>query len=228
MVRLALLTGSALILISTPLFHPRYLSLVALPFLIAWMAAPFVLKAKYSDILLNMISRNQLDIKRLDQEELGRIFNRKKTLAALESSFLAARDKDVLWYAELLKNVSPDRLDPLILKNLDQQDEETQVALIKMLSPESAPRAAGELVRYLSPRRHETTIAIMKYVIRHGIQYVNSSEFSDYVNSSHPVVRGFACACRYSDQPEILHKYIEDWLSRTDISFHQSELSVRD
>lgn len=76
--------------------------------------------------------------------------------------------------------------------------------------------------RYLSPRRHETTIAIMKYVIRHGIQYVNSSEFSDYVNSSHPVVRGFACACRYSDQPEILHKYIEDWLSRTDISFHQS------
>jgi ATP/ADP translocase len=221
-VRLALLTGSSLILIFTPLFHPRYLSLVALPFLIAWMAAPFVLKANYSDILLNMISRNQLDIKRLDQEELGRIFNRKKTLADLESSFLAARDKDAIWYAGLLKNVSPDRLDPLILKNLDQQDEETQVALIKMISPESASRAAGELVRYLSPRRHEATIAIMKYIIHHGIQYVNPSEFSDYVNSSHPVVRGFACACRYSDQPETLHRQIEDWLSRTEISFHQS------
>jgi len=221
-VRLALLTGSALILISTPLFHPRYLSLVALPFLIAWIAAPFVLKANYSEILLNMISRDLLDIKRFDPEELGRIFNRKKTLADLESSFLAARGKDVLWYAGLLKNVSPDRLDPLILKNLEHQDEETQVALIKMISPESAPRSAGELVRYLSPKRHETTIAVLKYVIRHGARGVNPSEFSGYVNSSHPVVRGFACVCRYSDQPETLHRYIGDWLSRTDTSFHQS------
>jgi hypothetical protein len=195
---------------------------VALPFLLAWMAAPFVLKANYSEILLNMISRNLLDIKRLDPEELGQIFNRKKTLAGLKSLFLAARGRDALWYADLLKNLSPKRLDPLILKNLDHQDEDTQVALIKMISPEFAFRAAKELVSYLSPHRHETTIAILKFFIRHGIQDIDPSEFSEYVNSSHPVVRGVACACRYADQPEFLHKFIEDWLSGTDTSFHQS------
>lgn len=221
-VRLALFTGSALILVSTPLFHPRYLSLVALPFLIAWVAAPFVLKANYSKILLDMISRNQLDIKSFSQKELGQIFKREETLADLESSFLAARGNDALWYAGLLKKISPDRLDPLILKNLDHQDEDTQVALIKMISPEYGPRAAKDLVGYLSSQRHETTIAILKFVFRHGIQAVNPSEFSSYINSSHPVVRGFACACRYADQPESLHQCIEDWLSRTDTPFRRS------
>ncbi len=47
-VRIALFIGSSLILLSTPLFHPRYLTLVALPFMIAWVAAPFVLKSNYS------------------------------------------------------------------------------------------------------------------------------------------------------------------------------------
>ena len=221
-VRLALFTGSALILVSTPLFHPRYLSLVALPFLIAWVAAPFVLKANYSKILLDMISRNLLDIKSLEQKELGQIFNQEKTLADLESSFLNARGSNAVWYAKLLKNFSRDRLDQLILKNLDHQDEDTQVALIKMISPESGPRAAKELIPYLSPHRHETTIAILKLIVRHGIQAVKPSEFSCYMNSSHPVVRGFACACRYADQPESLQKCVDDWLSRKDTTFRQS------
>jgi len=221
-VRLALFTGSALILVSTPLFHPRYLSLVALPFLIAWVAAAFVLKANYSTILLDMISRNLLDIKSLDQKELGQIFNQEKTLADLESLFLAARGSDALWYARLLNHFSPDRLGRLILKNLDHQDEDTQVALIKMISPEAGPRAAKELIPYLSPHRHETTIAILKLIVRHGIQVVKPSEFSSYMNSSHPVVRGFACACRYADQPESLRKRVNDWLSRKDRTFGQS------
>ncbi|MEE4363365.1 MAG: Npt1/Npt2 family nucleotide transporter [Desulfotignum sp.] len=221
-VRLALFTGSALILVSTPLFHPRYLTLVALPFLIAWLAAPFVLKARYSNILLDMISRNLLDIKSLDQKELGQIFNQEKTLADLENSFLDARGPDALWYARLLKNFSADRLDQLILSNLDNQDEDTQVGLIKMITPASGPEAARALVPYLSPHRHETTIAILKLIIRHGIHAVNPSDFSGYMDSSHPVVRGFACACRYAGQPESLAKCIDDWLSRSDIAYRKS------
>ena len=40
-VRIALFTGSTLILISDNFFHPRYLTLVALPFVLAWIAARF-------------------------------------------------------------------------------------------------------------------------------------------------------------------------------------------
>jgi hypothetical protein len=60
-VRIALFIGSGLILISDPLFHPRYLSLVALPFVLTWLSAPFILKKKYAGILIDLIKQNQHD-----------------------------------------------------------------------------------------------------------------------------------------------------------------------
>ena len=58
-VRIGLFLGSGLILLSDTLFHPRYLSLVALPFVIAWVVAPFVLKRRYAGILLDLVSDNR-------------------------------------------------------------------------------------------------------------------------------------------------------------------------
>ncbi len=43
-VRVGLLLGSGMILISEKFFHPRYLSLVAIPFAAAWLASVFSLK----------------------------------------------------------------------------------------------------------------------------------------------------------------------------------------
>ncbi|MCF8092306.1 MAG: cyclic nucleotide-binding domain-containing protein [Desulfotignum sp.] len=221
-VRMALFTGSTLILISTPLFHPRYLTLVALPFMIAWVAAPFVLKKNYSKILLDLISKNMLDIKSLDQKELGQIFNQEKTLSDLETSFLAARGKDAIWYARLLKNFSPARLDQLILKNLEKQNESTQVALIKMITPESGPQAAESLVHLLSLQRHETTIAILKLICSHGIKPAINLDLSPYIKSTHPVVRGFAGACLTATHPESPGQLINNWLSHKDLEQRQS------
>jgi hypothetical protein len=221
-VRMALFTGSTLILLSTPLFHPRYLTLVALPFMIAWVAAPFILKTNYSKILLDLIAKNMLDIKSLDQKELGQIFNQENTLSDLETSFLAARGEDALWYARLLKNFSTDRLDQLILKNLDHQDEATRVALIKMITPDFAPQAAPKLISLLSPERHETTIAILKLICLHGIKVVENQDLSPFIKSPHPVVRGFAGACLYKTHSESRQEHINDWLSQKDMAYRQS------
>ncbi|EMS80992.1 Npt1/Npt2 family nucleotide transporter [Desulfotignum phosphitoxidans] len=215
-VRIALFTGSTLILLSTPLFHPRYLTLVALPFMIAWVVAPFVLKSNYSKILLDLISNNMLDIKSMDQKELGQIFNQEKTLSSLETSFLSARGKDAVWYAKLLKNFSPDRLDQLIIKNLENQDETTQVALIKMITPESGPRAAKELIPLMSLKRPETTIAILKLINQHGMDTSDYPVISELVTSKHPVIKGFAGACIHSDRSEDLQQLIADWLTEKD------------
>lgn len=215
-VRIALFTGSTLILLSTPLFHPRYLTLVALPFMIAWVVAPFVLKSNYSKILLDLISNNMLDIKSMDQKELGQIFNQEKTLSSLETSFLSARGKDAVWYAKLLKNFSPDRLDQLIIKNLENQDETTQVALIKMITPESGPRAAKELIPLMSLKRPETTIAILKLINQHGMDTSDTPVISELVTSKHPVIKGFAGACIHSDRSEDLQQLIADWLTEKD------------
>ena len=221
-VRIALFTGSTLILLSTPLFHPRYLTLVALPFMIAWVVAPFVLKSNYSKILLDLISKNMLDIKSMDQKELGQIFNQEKTLSSLENSFLSARGKDAVWYAKLLKNFSPGRLDQLIIKNLENQDETTQVALIKMITPESGPWAAKELIPMLSLKRSETTIAILKLINQHSIDTRDYPVISKFVTSKHPVIKGFAGACIHSDRSEKLEQLIADWLAEKDPASHQA------
>ena len=91
-VRMALFLGSSLILVSENLFHfhPKYLTLVALPFMLVWVGAPFVLKSKYAKILLDLVSNNLLDIKSLEQKELRQIFKQGNILSDLEQSFLSA------------------------------------------------------------------------------------------------------------------------------------------
>jgi len=221
-VRIALFTGSTLILVSDSLFHPRYLTLVALPFVLAWLAAPIILKAKYSTILKDLISNNLLDIKSLSTKELGHIFKQEKVLTDLENSFLSARGKDAVWYAKLLKNFSQDKLDENILITLADQDETTQVTLIKMISEQARPKAAKALIKFLDPLRPETTIAILKLVSREGFSAVKGKDLSPYMESAHPVVRGFAAACLYSRNPEKYNLLIRQWLAASDMDLRQS------
>ncbi|MBU3953367.1 MAG: cyclic nucleotide-binding protein, partial [Proteobacteria bacterium] len=221
-VRMALFTGSTLILISSSFFHPRYLSLVALPFMLAWMAAPIILKSKYAMILKDLISNNLLDIKSLDKEELGSIFKQDKVLADLETSFLSARGKDAIWYGRLLKNFSPKQLDLHILNNLGEQDPITQVALIKMISPESHAEAARKLAQFLNPEQPEVTIAILKLICQQGFRAIEGVDLTPYIENGHPVVRGFAAACLYSRDPAQHSPLIRSWLLADNQALRQS------
>ncbi|MBU2629009.1 MAG: cyclic nucleotide-binding protein, partial [Proteobacteria bacterium] len=173
-VRMALFVGSSLILISDNYFHfhPRYLTLVALPFMLAWLCAPFVLKSKYAKILRDMISNNLLDIKSLEQKELAQIFKEGNILSDLEQSFLSAKGKDVIWYATLLKNFSAQELDKNIFKTLPHQDDKTKIALIKMLSQETLKTESNKLLPILDPKKSEVTIAILKIICRQGFETI--------------------------------------------------------
>jgi len=221
-VRMALFTGSTLILLSSSYFHPRYLTFVALPFVMAWMAAPIILKSKYAMILKDLISNNLLDIKSLDQEELGSIFNQDKVLSDLQSSFLSARGKNAIWYGNLLKNFDPVQLDTLILKNLEEQAPQTQLALIKMISPPSRAKAAKGLIRFLDPKKTEVTIAILKLICQNDFKAVNGVDLTLYIKNEHPVIRGFAAACLYSRDPAQHRPTIETWLRSEDKGLRQS------
>ncbi|MCP4722763.1 MAG: cyclic nucleotide-binding domain-containing protein [Desulfobacteraceae bacterium] len=221
-VRMALFTGSSLILISSSFFHPRYLTFVALPFVLAWMAAPIVLKSKYAAILKDLISNNLLDIKSLDQKELGQIFNQDKVLSDLETSFLSARGKDAIWYGKLLKNFSPTQLDTHILNNLEGQDQETQLALIKMISPSSRADAAKKLIRFLDPEKPEVTIAILKIVCQNEFKAINRVDLTPYIENKHPVVKGFAAACLYSRDPAQHGPMINTWFWAKNMDQRQS------
>ena len=221
-VRMALFVGSGLILISDSLFHPRYLTLVALPFVLAWLTAPIVLKAKYSTILKDLISNNLLDIKSFSLKELSHIFKQDKVLTDLENSFLSARGKDAVWYGKLLRNFSEKTLDKNILIALEHQDEATQVALIKMISKESRAGAARKLIKHLDIERPETTIAILKMVCQEGFTAARGKDLAPYIQSSHPVIRGFATACRYFQNPSETKPMIQEWIKARDMDQRQS------
>ncbi|MBU1344848.1 MAG: cyclic nucleotide-binding protein [Proteobacteria bacterium] len=223
-VRMALFVGSSLILISDNYFHfhPRYLTLVALPFMLAWLCAPFVLKSKYAKILRDMISNNLLDIKSLEQKELAQIFKEGNILSDLEQSFLSAKGKDVIWYATLLKNFSAQELDKNIFKTLPHQDDKTKIALIKMLSQETLKTESNKLLPILDPKKSEVTIAILKIICRQGFETIKDVDMTPYINNSHAVVRGFAAACLYSQNPDQYGRMIDNWLKSEEIDKRQS------
>jgi hypothetical protein len=211
-VRIALFAGSSLILFSEPLFHPKYLTLVALPFVLAWMAAPIILKSKYALILRDLISKDLLDIKSLDTKELRQVFKQDKILLDLETSFLAARENDAIWYGKLLKKLFPEKLDSLILQNLSEQSQETQALLTKMLSPEIQALSAKELFKFLDPQKPEMTITILTIICQHKIGGIQETDLTPYLDNTNPMVRGSACACLYSVNPGFYGPMMKAWL----------------
>ncbi len=223
-VRLALFVGSGLILISGNFFHPKYLTLVALPFMLAWIAAPFILKAKYPKILMDLISNNLLDIKSMEKEELGQIFKGEKILSQLKQAFLSAKGKDAIWYANLLKIYSDQDLDKNILETLENQDEQTRIALIKMISPQGLTGSMESLVPFLDPEKPEVTIAILKIFCLQGSKSIKKIDVSvtPYINNPHPVVRGFTTACLYPGNPSKYGLMIDRGIQSNDINDLQS------
>ena len=217
-VRIALFTGSTLILISTSLFHPKYLTLVALPFVIAWMTAPVFLKFNYSTMLKHLISNNLLDIKSFSKKELGQIFKEGKLVSELENAFLSARGSDTLWYAALLKDLDETTLDKRILQTLPHQNEATQVALIKMISPGAQAAAARRLIPMLDPLYPETAIAIFKLAWQQGVLPPKDIDLTPYTGHVHPVVKGFACAINTRDSRGNPALDIEKRLNSNDLS----------
>ncbi|MFW5937108.1 MAG: Npt1/Npt2 family nucleotide transporter, partial [Desulfosalsimonas sp.] len=213
-VRLALLVGSGLILISSHLFHPRYLSLVALPFVLAWFAAPVILKKKYPAILMNLISRNMLDLKSLEEQNLGNLFKKDRVGGELVQSFLEAEGKDALWYARLLKNLDVENIDALILESIRKQDVPVKIQMLDMLSATPGADASRVLEQMLHSREDpQLTVAVTKTIKRTGSGTPGiRDKLETLVMHPHPEVRGNAAGCLYQDTPGKYKPKIDAWL----------------
>lgn len=213
-VRVALFLGSGIILASENFFHPRYLSLVALPFLLAWLTAPFILKKKYASILMNLISRNLLDLKSLEEQNLGQLFKKEKADKELKQAFLNAKGDDALWYARLLKTMDIKETDELILEAVGNQQMPTNMQLLDMLSDSPGQNAAKVLEQMLSQQQDpKLTVAVIKTIKRTssatpGIR----DKLESLVMHTQPEVRGYAAGCLYLKAPDQLKPKIDAWL----------------
>lgn len=217
-VRIGLLLSSGIILISAKFFHPRYLSLVAIPLVFAWVVTTFWLKKSYSKILLDLISRNILDLKSMEEEDVGHLFTDKTIRGQLVQSFLEAEGEDVLWYARFLKSISVEDLDTHILTGHRDLDDKTQIELLGFLSPQAGEAAVEAVKQLVDPEKPDLTVAVIQTVNRLAPE--SSPDFNQEVfeTSRHPEVQAYAVAGLLSREPQKYRAVIDSWLDSQDLS----------
>jgi len=216
-VRIGLLLGSGMILLSEPLFHPRYLSLVALPFVVAWVISPFILKRNYAKILLDLVSRNMLDLKNMEAADVGPIFKDKKIEDQLVQEFLATSGDNCLWYAGLLKSLSLRDLDRHILTRMSDLDDRTLIGLLDLLSPQAGKEAVAVLAGLVDPQKPDLMVAIIKVVNRLDSAISAEFDLEAFEANKHPEVKAYAVVGLFQKEPQKYSEIITNWLNEEDI-----------
>ncbi|RJQ66006.1 MAG: cyclic nucleotide-binding protein [Desulfobacteraceae bacterium] len=211
-VRIGLFVGSGLILLSDPLFHPRFLSLVALPFVLAWLVAPIILKRRYATILSNLIRDNQFDLTSLEDKEVSQLFRDRSVQSQLVRLFQEAKDQDVLWYAQLMRHIQSPELDGLLLRRIPQQPVERQIALLEMLTSDAGAYVSPVLAALAAKGDPRLTLAVLKTVYRLGAGATAAFDRTPYLNHENPAIRAYAAAALYAQAPETATDRIQQWL----------------
>jgi len=216
-VRIGLVVSSVMILISEKLFHPRYLSLVAIPLVAAWIMTTRSLKKSYSNILLDLISKNMLDLKSMEEEDVEQLFKDDQSRSHLVEAFLAARGEDALWFARLLKFLAVKELDTHIIATLNNQDDRIQIELINMLSGDIGETAVPALRPLVDPEKPELMVAVIKAVNRLSPDYCWDFDLKIFETNKHPEVKAYALVALFCQEPEHYRTTIDSWLDSDDM-----------
>ncbi len=217
-VRVGTLFGSGLIMVFEGLLHPRFLSLVAILFVLGWMISTVVLKRRYSHILLDLISRNMLDLKSLEASDVSHIFLDKKVQSQLVDAFLSSEGKTCLWYAKLNKSLGIKNLDAHILSVIKDQDDRTKIGLLSLLSEDAGEEAIRISEELVDPNRPGLTIALVDAVSRLPAEL--SSHFLSKVFESfeESEIKAHAVIGLYPHDPKKYSGVIDSWLSSTEVA----------
>jgi len=212
-VRVALLLGSGMILISEKFFHPRYLSLIAIPFAAAWLASVLSLKKEYSKILLDLVSKDMFDLKALEETDLEHVFSGKEVTSRLVQAFHESFGNRSIWYARLLKALKIRDLDQHLLTALDHQDNRTRIGLVELLSPKSGRKAASLLMDLAkSEQNHDLTVSALQAINRLDPEFSETFDYEYFTHHHHPEIRAHGLIGLYRRAPEKFHATIQSYL----------------
>ncbi len=212
-VRVGLLLGSGMILISEKFFNPRYLSIVAIPFAVAWLAAAFALKRGYPKILLDLVSKDMLDLKALGETDMEQVFSGKEINSQLLQAFLDSRGNRSLWYARLLKTLGIKDLDRHLLIALGDQDDRTRIGLVNLLSPKSGKKAASLLMDLAkSEKNQDLTLAALQATNRLDTEFSVMFDYDYFTQHHHPEIRAHALIGLYRREPDEYRPIIQSYL----------------
>jgi ATP/ADP translocase len=217
-VRIGILTGSGTILLFQGIMHPRFLSIIAITFVFVWILTTFILKRRYSAILLDLISRNMLDMKSLEEKDVGQLFLDKKVQSQLVQNFLSCKGATCLWYAGLIKSLGLKNLDDHILALLKNQDERTAAGLLEIISGNAGAKAIPLFVELIRKRSPRLTLATLKAAGRMDPQISGSFLRKVFDVAEEPQIKAYAVAGLYRENPEKYTPLIRSWLSSEEIS----------
>ena len=213
-VRIGLFLGSGLILFSENLFHPRYLSLVALPFVLAWLIAPFVLKRRYADILLDLIADEGIDLHTLDSDELKQVFRDKVVQKRLIKSFRRETGENRLWIGQLLKSIGIKDLDDHVLAMLvKDQPVHLRIGLVNLLSDQAGPDAADTFKKLIDTGEPELIMVMMETGQRISTQMFAPFYQAVYQSTLPQDIRARAAGVLHQIDPEQYAPLVEKWLA---------------
>ncbi|MFH1034887.1 MAG: Npt1/Npt2 family nucleotide transporter [Pseudomonadota bacterium] len=140
-VRIGIILGSAATMLCQGLIHPRYLSIVGLVFGGCWVVTSIWLKKAYPTILLDLISKDTVDIKSLERSDLEDLFQDRHAQAQLAGACRQAAGAECVWYAEMMRGRAVEGLDQILLEILPGKDREAVLGLLPLISPQAGARA---------------------------------------------------------------------------------------
>lgn len=217
-VRIGILTGSGFILLCQGIMHPRYLAIPAVLFILVWIFSTISLKKKYSAILLDLVSRNMLDLKSLEDKDVGNIFLDKRVQSQLLENFLSCKGSTCLWYAGLIKSLGLKNLDDHIVKVLKNQDEKTTVGLLNLMTGDAGEKAIPTFVELIKTRKPEIAKSVLKAASRMDHRYSGSFLKKVFDLANHSEIKAYAMEGLYKKDPEAYDPLIRAWLSSRDSS----------
>ena len=216
-VRIGTLLGSGAILLLGDIFHPRYLSIVALVCMGIWLTHDFILKKQYPKILLDLISRSMLDLKSLDNKQVIQVFKDKKMQAQLLDRFLSSRGEDCLWYAELLRGQDLPAFDESLLKVLKREDDRTRIGLLPLLSHETGKSAIPVFRELVDANKPQLLLAMVKAANRFHPEASQDFNRDIFESSQDPEIRGYSLAGLYHGAPKEFSGLIQSLLLSKDL-----------
>ena len=222
--RTALMGGSLLILATDGFFHPKYLSIAVLPFVAGWILTALYLKRKYPVILSNLLSRDMIDLRSMEQDVLKKVFQNERVRQELLERFRNSEGRETVLYARILQFLSIEDLDDHLLYVIRRQGTDTAKELLPFLSEKAGDKAFDVLKEMIDVDDTELMISMI-----HAVKPLGTQSCGDFYQTlsarcseketdacRYPEVKAYSNACLFSRDPEKYEELIHLWLNSLD------------